>query len=191
MFEIKTFLEKHGYDHTDSYFFEHPRERYIGLDESSKLKEYFDHRDFTPEYIQMLVTIQYKEKVLMGIDKLNGLDLWEQTYLDAIKQYIENRDAESMYGIDPVTLKLTSLDNTLLQFLIIDDWEPRQVHTEAVLPEKEFLEALLTEAEHFWEVLLEYKVFEGKNKREDTPSDYPAQMIKEIKKLREKVKQLS
>lgn len=191
MFEIKTFLEKHDYDRTDLYFFEHPRERYIGLDEPSKLQEYFGHKDFTPEYIQMLVTIQYKEKVLMGIDKLNGLDLWEETYLAATKQYVENRSAETMYGIDPVTLKLNALDNRLLQFLIIDDWEPRQVHAEAVLPEKEFLEALLTEAEHFWEVLLENKVFEGKHKREDTPSDYPVQMIKEITKLIEKVKQLS
>ncbi|MET1029649.1 hypothetical protein [Domibacillus tundrae] len=75
--------------------------------------------------------------------------MWEQTYLDAIEQYVEMRNAETMYGIDPVILKLTALDNNLLHFLIIDEWEPKHIHAEAVLPEKEFLEALITEAEHF------------------------------------------
>lgn len=190
MFEIKTFLEKYDYNRTDSYFFECPREKYIGLNESSKLKDYFTHKDFTPEYIQMLVTIQHNDKVLVGIDGLSGLDLWED-YLTAIKQYTEKYNAEVMYGMDPVTLKLTSIENKLVHFLIIDDWEPKQIYAEAVIPEKEFLEALLTEVEHFWELLLKYKVFEGKHKREDTPSDYPAQMIKEVKELQEKVKQLN
>ena len=95
-----------------------------------------------------------------------------------------------MYGIDPVTLKLHATDNTFLHFSIISDWEPKHIYADAVLPEKEFLEALLTEAEHFWQVLLDYKVFEEKKMRENTPSDYPAQMIKKVKKLRGKVKLL-
>ncbi|OAH59153.1 MULTISPECIES: hypothetical protein [Bacillaceae] len=191
MFEIKTFLEKHSYERPQLDSFEYTREHYIGLDESSKLKDYFAYRKFTPEYIQIHVTIKYKNKTLVGIDGVNGLDLWEQTYLDAIAQYVEKRNAETMYGIDPITLKLTALDNKLLHFLIIDEWEPKYIHAEAVLPEKEFLEALLTAAEHFWQVLLDYKVFEEKKMRETTSSDYPVQMIKQLKKLREKVKLLN
>lgn len=187
MFEIKTFLEKYS----NKTNMGNTREAYVGLDESSNLKDYFAFEKFTPEYIQILVTIQYKEKLLIGIDGLNGLDLWEQTYSTAIKQYVENRNAETMYGIDPTLLKLHSLGNGLLRFIIIDEWEPNYVYVDAVLPEKEFLEALLIEAEHFWQVLLDYKVFEEKKMREDTPSDYPAQMIKEVKKLREKVKLLN
>ncbi|WNS79230.1 hypothetical protein RRU94_16880 [Domibacillus sp. DTU_2020_1001157_1_SI_ALB_TIR_016] len=187
MFKIKTFLEKHSYERANLSSIGNTREDYIGLEESSKLKDYFIYKDFTPEYIQMLVTIQYKDKIVVGIDGLNGLDLWEQTYLTAIKQYLKARNAETMYGIDPVTLKLQSIDNTFLHFIIKSDWEPKDVYAEGVLPEKEFLEALLMEAEHFWQVLLEYKVFEGENKREDSPIDYPAQMIKEVKKLRKKL----
>ncbi|WP_046179323.1 hypothetical protein [Domibacillus tundrae] len=149
MFEIKTFLEKHSYERPNLNSLEYTRAHYIGLEELSKLKDYFAYRKFTPEYIQVHVTIQYKNKVLVGIDAVNGLDLWEQTYLDAIEQYVEMRNAETMYGIDPVILKLTALDNNLLHFLIIDEWKTKHIHAEAVLPEKEFLEALITEAEHF------------------------------------------
>lgn len=186
MFEIKTFLEKHKIEDYSIF----TRERYIGLEESSKLKDYFaDEKRFTPEYIQMLVTIEYNGKTVIGIDESNGLDLWEQTYSTAIEQYVENRQTETMYGIDPITLKWTSLDGRLLKFVLMSDWS-NEIYVEAILPEKEFLEAMLTEAEHFWQVLIDYKVFEGDNKRKDTPSDYPAQMIKEIKKLREKARLL-
>ncbi|OES45899.1 hypothetical protein [Domibacillus iocasae] len=187
MFEIKTFLEKHSYDIADLSLF--TRERYIGLEESSKFKDYFAYRKFSPEYIQMVVTIKYQNKTVIGIDEPDGLSLWEQTYSTAIKQYLKNRQAETMYGIDPVTLKWTSLGNGSLHFILVGEWD-EYIFAEAVLPEKEFLEAMLNEAEHFWQVLLEYKVFEGENKRKDSPKDYPAQMIKEIKELREKVKLL-
>ena len=190
MFKIQTYLVKHSHKRTNLSSFQNTRDDYIGLEESSKLKDYFAYKDFSPEYIHMLVTIQYKDKVLVGIDGLSGLDLWEQTYFVAIEQYVKTRSAETMYGIDPVTLKFQPKDNTFIRFTIIDDWPPNHIYAEAVLPEKEFLGALLMEAVHFWEVLLEYKVFEGENKREDTPSDYPAQMITEVKKLGEKIKLL-
>lgn len=185
MFNIKTFFEKHTHELASLNSLEYTRERYIGLKESSQLRDYFAHRKFTPEYMQLLVTVEYRGKVLIGTDGLNGLDLWEQTYFDAIEQYVETGYAETMYGVDPVILKLQAGYDRQLHFLITSDGEPEYIYVDTMLPEKEFLKALLTEAEHFWQVLQDYKVFEQKKMREDTPSDYAVQMIKKTKKLKD------
>ena len=181
MFKISTFLVE----------FCNGEERYISLDDSLKLREVFEHRKFTPEYIQLHVMIQYNDQIVVGNDIPSGLDLWEQTYISAVEGYLDERKVEIMYGIEPIRLKIDSIDNNLLDFQIIGEWEPKVTFAKAILPQKEFLEALLDEAEKFWNVLLECKVFEGKAKRESTPSDYPVQLIEEVKQLRERVKLLN
>jgi len=181
MFKISTFLVE----------FCHGDERHISLDDSLKLREVFEHRKFTPEYIQLHVMIQYNDQIVVGNDIPSGLDLWEQTYIPAIEGYLNERKVEIMYGIDPITLKIGSIGNNLLEFLIIGDWEPKETYANAILPQKEFCKALLDEAEQFWKVLREFKVFEEKEIRESTPSDYPVQIIEEIKELRERVKLLN
>ncbi|MGG3450578.1 hypothetical protein [Domibacillus aminovorans] len=191
MFEIKTFLQVHGFNPTDEDFLKNYRPQHISLDDSSQVKEYFDHRKFTPEYINMLITIKYKNKIVIGIDCSSGLDLWEQTYMPAVECYLDEQKVAIMYGSDPITMKIDSLDNMLLNFLIIDDWEPRETRVKAILPQKEFLEVLLDGAEQFWKVLLDYKVFEEKAMRGSTPRDYSVQMIEKVKELRERVKLLN
>ena len=181
MFKINTFLVK----------FCNGEERYISLDDSFKLREVFEHRKFTPEYIQLHITIQYNDQIVVGNDIPSGLDLWRTTYITAVESYLDEQKVEIMYGINPITLKIDSIDNNLLDFQIIGEWKPNVTLAKAFLPQKEFLKALLDEAEQFWNVLLEYKVFEGKAKRETTPSNYPVQMIKEVKQLRDRVKLLN
>ncbi|PUB03972.1 hypothetical protein [Paenisporosarcina sp. OV554] len=180
MFKISTFLVE--YCNGD--------ERQTSLDDSLKLREIFEHRKFTPEYIQMHIMIQYNDQIVVG-NIPSGLDLWEQTYIHAVEGYLDKRKVEIMYGIDPYILKLISINSNLLEFSIEGEWEPVEVFAQAILPEREFLDAILDGAEHFWKVLLEFKVFEEKKLRESTPSDYPVQMIKEIKELRERVKLLN
>ena len=92
MFKISTFLVE--YCDGD--------ERYISLDDSLKLREVFEHRKFTPEYIQLHVMIQYNDQIVVGNDIPSGLDLWEQTYIPAIEGYLNERKVEIMYGIDPI-----------------------------------------------------------------------------------------
>ena len=181
MFKISTFLVE----------FCNGAERHTSLDDFLKLREIFEHRKFTPEYIQMHIMIQYNDQIVVGKNIPSGLDLWKQTYISAVKGYLDERKVEIMYGIEPITLKIDSIDNNLLDFQIIGDWEPKVTYAKVILPQKAFLEALLNEAEQFWKVLLECKVFEGKAKRESTPSDYPVQMIEEVKQLRERVKLLN
>ena len=181
MFKINTFIVE----------FCNGDERQISLDDSLRLIEIFEHRKFTPEYIQMHVTIQYNDQIVVGYAVPSGLDLWEQTYKHAVEGYLNERNVETMYGIDPYILKLISSNRNLLEFSIVGDWEPIEVFAQAVLPEREFLDAILDGAEQFWKVLLEFKVFEEKKFRESTPSDYPLQMIEEINELRERVKLLN
>ncbi|WP_088044665.1 hypothetical protein [Bacillus sp. EAC] len=189
MFEIKTFLELHSYDYTDPYYFNNPEAKYIYLDDSLVIREYFDHRKFTPEHIQMLITIKYKNKIVVGIDAPSGLDLWED-YMVAIEQYLNKKKAELMYGIDPIRLKFKSVDNKKVQFSILDESEPVEVYAKATLPVKEFFESLLDGAEQFWNTLKDNEVFEQKEIRESTPKNYPELRIEEIEKLREKIKTL-
>ena len=181
MFKISTFLVE----------FYSGDERHISLDDSLKLREVFEHQKFTPEYIQLHVIIQYNDQIIVGNDIPGGLDLWEQTYTSAVEGYLDERKVEIMYGIDPYIMKLKSINNSLLEFSIEGKWEPVEVFAQAILPEREFLDAILDGAEQFWKVLLEFKIFEEKEIRETTPSDYPVQMIEEIKELRERVKLLN
>jgi hypothetical protein len=181
MFKISTFLVE----------FCNGAERHISLDDFLKLREIFEHRKFTPEYIQMHIMIQYDDQIVVGNDIPSGLDLWEQTYIHAVEGYLDERKVEIMYGIDPYIMKLISITSNLLEFSIEGEREPVEVFAQAVLPEREFLDAILDGAEQFWKVLLEFKVFEEKKLRESTPSDYPVQKIEEINALRERVKLLN
>ncbi|CAH0276166.1 hypothetical protein [Peribacillus simplex] len=179
MFKISTFLEKTN----------EGEESYASLDDSLKLREIFDHRKFTPEHIQMRITIKYNNQVVVGFDVPSGLDLWSD-YMVAIEQYLDGENVERLYGIDPYLIKLVSINNNLLEFSIVGDWEPVEVFAQAVLPEKEFLESILDGAEHFWETLIDYKVFEEKEIGKTTFGEEPKLMIEEIEKLRKKVKTL-
>lgn len=181
MFKISTFLVE----------FCSVDERHISLDDSLELKEFFERKKFTPEHIQLHVRIQYYDQIVAGNDIPSGLDLWEHTYTSAVEGYLDERKVEIMYGIDPYVMKLKSINNSLLEFSIEGEWEPFEVFAQAILPEREFLDAILDGAEQFWKVLLEFKVFEEKEIRESTPSDYPVQKIEEIKELRERVKLLN
>ncbi|CAH0316358.1 hypothetical protein SRABI96_05236 [Peribacillus sp. Bi96] len=183
MFEIKTYLELFSYDHTDL------EASYISIDDSLKLREIIDHRKFTPEHIQMLITISYNNQIVVGIDVPSGLDLWSN-YTVAIERYLGGENVEMLYGVDPYLMKLVSVNNNLLEFSIVGDWEPVEVFAQAVLPEKEFLESILDGAAHFWKTLIDYKVFEGKEIKKTTSKEEPKLMIEEIEKLREKVKTL-
>jgi hypothetical protein len=181
MFKINTFVVEFCSD----------EERHISLDDSLKLKKVFEHRKFTPEYIQLHIMIQYNDQIVVGNDIPSGLDLWEQTYIHAVEGYLDERKVEIMYGIDPYIMKLISITSNLLEFSIEGEREPVEVFAQAVLPEREFLDAILDGAEQFWKVLLEFKVFEEKKLRESTLSDYPVQKIEEINELRERVKLLN
>lgn len=176
MFKISTFLETNEGD-----------ESYVSLDDSLKLRGIFEHRKFTPEHIQMRITIKYNNQIVVGVDVPSGLDLWSD-YMVAIEQYLESKNVERFYGIDPYLMKLVSINNNLVDFSIVGDWEPVEVIAQAVLPEKEFLKSILDGAEHFWGTLIKYKVFEEKELRKTTSKEEPKLMIEEIEKLREKVK---
>ncbi|KMY49757.1 hypothetical protein [Peribacillus loiseleuriae] len=177
MFKISTFLVKTS----------EGEESYISLDDSLKLRELFEHRKFTPEHIQMHVMIQYNDQIVVGNDIPSGLDLWTD-YIVGIEQYLEGENVEIPYGIDPYLMKLISINSNLLELSIEGEWEPVEVFAQAALPKREFLEALLDGATHFWNTLNDYKVFKEKNTKHATPKEYPKLMIEEIEELREKVK---
>ncbi|MDF2000218.1 hypothetical protein P2Q57_23390 [Peribacillus frigoritolerans] len=56
----------------------------------------------------------------------------------AIEQYLDGENVERLYGIDPYLMKLVLINNNLLEFSIVGDWEPVEVFVQAVLPEKSF-----------------------------------------------------
>ncbi|MFY0783126.1 hypothetical protein AB1K18_22965 [Peribacillus simplex] len=178
MFKISTFLVKTS----------EGEESYISLDDSLKLRGIFEHRKFTPEHIQMHIKIQYNDQIIVGNAIPSGLDLWSD-YIVGIEKYLDGENVEMPYGIDPYLMKLISIDSNLLEFSIVGDWEPVEVFAQARLPKKEFLEAILDGATHFWNTLNDYKVFE-KNTKNTTPKEYPKLIIEEIEKLRKKVKTL-
>ncbi|MFD9627454.1 hypothetical protein [Peribacillus muralis] len=177
MFKISTLLVK----------ITEGEESYVSLDDYLKLREIFDHRKFTPEHIQMRITIKYNNQIVVGVNVPSGLNLWSD-YMVAIEQYLEGENVERLYGIDLYLMKLVSINNNLLEFSIVGDWEPVKVFAQTVLPEKEFLESILDGAEHFWKTLFDYKVFEEKEIRKTASKEEPKLMIEEIEKLREKVK---
>ena len=147
IFEVKTFLDVYNYNPTNEDFLCNERSRFISLEDSSQLNEIFNCRKFTPEHIDMIITIKYKKYILIGIDGPSGLDLWKDTYTTAVESFLEQNRAEIMYGIDPITLKIDSKENDLLSFVISGDWEPKEFFAKAVVPKKEFLVPLLDGAE--------------------------------------------
>ncbi|MFF2287980.1 hypothetical protein [Peribacillus butanolivorans] len=179
MFKISTFLVKTS----------EGEKSYISLDDSIKLREIFEHRKFTPEHIQMHIEIQYNDQIVVGNGIPSGLDLWTD-YIVGIEQYLDGENVEIPYGIDPYLMKLISINSNLLELSIVGDWEPVKVFAQAILPKREFLEAILDGATHFWNTLYDYKVFKEKNTKNTTPKENPKLIIEEIEKLRKKVKTL-
>lgn len=179
MFKISTFLVE----------ISEGEESYISLDDSFKLREIFEHRKFTPEHIQMHIKIQYNDQIVVGNDIPSGLDLWTD-YIVGIEQYLDGESVEKPYGIDPYLMKLLSINSSLLEFSIVGDWEPVEVFAQAILPKREFLEAILDGATHFWTTLNDFKVFKEKNTKNTTPKEYPKLIFEEIEELRKKVKTL-
>lgn len=177
MFEIKTHLELVSYDYTASNFIRNPRERYIDIDNVPKIRDVIEHRKFTPEFIKQLITITFNNKVVVGFNVPSGLDLWKGSYIPALEDYFREGKSIVMYGIEPVILQLETINDEEVSFSIFGEWEPKEVFANAILPEKQFLEALLDGACHFWQMLIEYKVFEEGRLQENTPRDYPQQMI--------------
>jgi len=189
MFEIKTFFELHSYEYTDPYYVNNPEAKYIPLEDASELKGYFDHRKFTPEHIQMLITIKYQNIDVVGIGAPSGLDLWND-YLTAIEEYLDEDNVSVIFATDPILLKFESKDDKKLEFSIQDEWEPVKVYAQALLPEEDFFDALLTGAEQFWNTLKNYRVFEEKEIRESTPKNIPDLRIEQIQVMRKKIKTL-
>lgn len=187
MFLINTYLELVSYDHTDSYFINNPCARYIDIDDSSRIREIIDHRKFTPELIQQLITITYNNSNIVDFNVPSGLDLWGGSYIPALEKYLFEGNSTKMYGIEPVILQFESVNTNQVSFSIIGDWEPKKTFATAILPEKQLIESLLNSAKHFWEMLIEYKVFEEKMINDTTPRDYPYQMIKKIEGLRKMI----
>ncbi|WP_375564319.1 hypothetical protein [Peribacillus frigoritolerans] len=179
MFQISTFLV----EMSDG------EEHYISLDDSLKLRGIFEHRKFTPEYIHMHIMIQFNNQIVVGNDIPSGLDLWND-YILGLEKFLNGENVEIPYGIDPYLMKLTSINSNSLDFSIVGDWEPVKVFAEAILPKREFFEAILDGAAQFWNTLIDYKVFEEKEIKDTTAKEYPKLMIKEIEKLSGKVKTL-
>ncbi|ALC90768.1 hypothetical protein AM500_13955 [Bacillus sp. FJAT-18017] len=189
MFEIKTLLQLPSFKPTGPLCFENPDEQFISIDNELKLRDYFNHPKFTPKHIQMLITIRYQNKIVVGEHCPSGLDLWND-FVQAIKVFLEEGSVELNYGIDPILMKMSTINNTFLTFELIDDWESNEVYTKATLPKKEFLYALLDGAIHFWTTLHIYQVFKKRAYRISTPKDYPQMKLNEIHRLKEQVKTL-
>ncbi|WP_391557903.1 hypothetical protein [Robertmurraya sp.] len=187
MFEIKTYLELESYDYSDPYYMENPSAKYIEIDDLSNIRKIVDHRKFTPEHIQQLITIKYNEMVVVGFEVPSGLSLWESTFIHAIEDYLHVGKVEMMYSIDLEILTLESINNNQMKFSIFHEWDSELVYASAILPEKEFIESMLTEANHYFQKLIDYKIFEEKRLDENTPRDYPQQMIKIVEELRRKI----
>lgn len=179
MFQISTFLVEMS----------EGEEHYISLDDSLKLRGIFEHRKFTPDYIQMHIMIEFNNQTVVGNDIPSGLDLWND-YILGIEKFLNGENVEIPYGIDPYLMKLISINSNSLDFSIVGDWEPVEVFAQAILPKREFFEAILDGAAHFWNTLIDYKVFEEKEIKDTTSKEYPKLMIKEIEKLSGKVKTL-
>jgi hypothetical protein len=137
----------------------------------------------------MLITIRCQNKIVIGEHCPSGLDLWND-YVQAIKIFLEEGNVELNYGIEPILMKMNTINNTFLNFELIDEWEPNEVYTKAALPKKDFLEALIDGVIHFWTTLHIYQVFEKRAYRKSTPKDYPQLKLNEIDSLKKQVKNL-
>ncbi|MFS0762292.1 hypothetical protein ABC374_02405 [Peribacillus sp. 1P06PB] len=164
-------------------------ESYISLDDSLRLREVFDHHKFTPEHIQMHIMIQFNNQIVIGNDIPSGLNLWDD-YIVGIEKFLNGENVEIPYGIDPYLMKLISINSNSLELSIVGDWEPVKVFAQDILPKRELFTAILDGAEHFWNTLIDYKVFEEKEIKDTASREYPKLMIKEIEKLSAKVKTL-
>ncbi|WP_430510827.1 hypothetical protein [Gottfriedia solisilvae] len=188
MFKINTYLERESFDHSNPYFLQNPKEKFIDIEDSLNISEIIDHKNFTPEHTQELITIKYNNQFIIGFDVPSGLSLWEDTFLPAIAGYLQNGNIEILYGIDPIMLKFEPVNDNQILFMIYDELEPKEIYVNVILPQKEFIESLLDSASHYWGKLSEYKIYEEKEIRESTPRDYPKQMLNTIEELRKKIK---
>ena len=188
MFEINTYLERESFDYSDPYFLQNPKEKYIDVEDSLNIREIIDHKKFTPEHIQELITIKYKKHFIVDFDVPSGLSLWADTIIPAIKGYLQDGNIEILYGIDPIMLRFESVNDNQILFSIYDEFEPKRIYVKEILPQKEFIESLLDSASHYWGKLNEYKIYEEKEIKESTPRDYPKKMLNTIEELRKKIK---
>lgn len=186
MFEINTYLERESIDHADPYFLQNPIEKYIDIDDSLNIREIIDHKNFTPEHIQQLITIKFNQQFIVGFNVPSGLSLWEDTFIPGLESFINEGNKEIMYGLDPIILKFESVNSKQVLFSIYEELIPEEIYAASIVPEKEFIESLLNGASHYWQKLIEYKVFKENELRETTSKDLPFIMLKRIEELRRK-----
>ena len=85
-------------------------------------------------------------------------------------------------------LKFESVNSNQVSISIHKEFATEEIYAKSILPKKEFIESLLDGASHYWQKLIEYRVFVEKELRETTPKDLPIQMLDTIEELRKKIK---
>lgn len=183
MFTIQTYLQL---PYTNIYEAKNPKAKYVHIEDAFRLQEVFGHPKFTPDHMQMLITIQYNGQTIVGFDTPSAPDSWGD-YLVVIEQFLRDREAQTAYGFDSMFIKMKSVNIDFLEFMIRGEWDTSAIFAQATLPTKDFLQALLNTVESFWRVLYAYKVFEEKLMRSTTPKDLPLKMLRKIEQMQSTV----
>lgn len=183
MFNIQTYLKL---PYTSVFEEKNPKVKYVHIEDAFRLQEVFEHPKFTPEHMQILITVQYNGQTIVGFDTPSAFDSWGD-YFIVIEQFLVNCEAQTAYGIDTMMIKMKSINKDFLEFVIRGQWDTRAIFAQATLPTKEFLQALLNVAESFWRRLHAYRVFEEKTVLATTPKDLPIKMLRKIETMRKAI----
>jgi hypothetical protein len=169
MFELKTYLAKSQRDirlafgiDLEVYDRLHKYEReklHMDMDDETHLWNFVHFRDVDVMYSPMTITIKYKGESIIDLDNpsASGNGLWLD-YLACVERYIDTKQAEALYGYE-CEMSMTASGDNELKFCVYSA-HFKEALISVVLPELEFVKALLSELKHIRSKMEERGLFE-------------------------------
>ncbi|WP_187768105.1 hypothetical protein [Paenibacillus sp. PL91] len=131
----------------------------MDMDDDTQLWNFVHFRDVDVIHSPMKITIKYKGESIIDLDNpsASGNGLWLD-YLACLEKYMVNKRAVTLYGYE-CEMSMTASGDNELKFCIYSA-HFKEALISVVLPELEFVEALLSELKHIWTKMEEHGLFE-------------------------------
>jgi hypothetical protein len=133
--------------------------RYLALDDLN-ISNILGCKKFNFRYCPMVISINYNGDTVVDFDTPNaaGGGLWLD-YLNLLELFIENKRVSTSYGIDYFKMSMINCGNNEVRFSVYTDFDNKKV-VSVILPQQEFIQALIAELKHIWNVIDTFGLFD-------------------------------
>lgn len=139
--------------------YKYRQQRYLPLDDIN-IANIIGCKKFDFRYCSKVITISYNGESVVDFDKpaATGGGLWLD-YLTLLELFIDNKRVSTHYGIDYFKMSLIKCRNNEVRFSIYTDFDNEKVIS-AILPQQEFIQALIAELKHIWNAFDTFGLFD-------------------------------